>query len=50
MKPELVLEGVIPANLMAFDAELEIDEENYRRHSPGDETLTTIKERYAAHV
>jgi 4-hydroxy-tetrahydrodipicolinate synthase len=32
MKPELVLEGVIPANLMAFDAELEIDEQNYRRH------------------
>jgi hypothetical protein len=32
MKPELVLRGVIPANLMTFDTELEIDEENYRRH------------------
>src|SRR5215207_8997414 len=32
MKPELILSGVIPANLMAFDTELEIDEENYRRH------------------
>jgi hypothetical protein len=32
MRPELVLRGVIPANLMAFDSELEIDEENYRRH------------------
>ena len=32
MRPELVLRGVIPANLMAFDPELEIDEENYRRH------------------
>src|SRR5215208_7350620 len=32
MKPELILRGVIPANLMAFDPELEIDEENYRRH------------------
>src|SRR4029453_6033617 len=30
--PELVLRGVIPANLMAFDSALEIDEENYRRH------------------
>ena len=28
MRPELVLKGVIPANLMAFDSELEIDEEN----------------------
>lgn len=27
-----VPEGVIPANLMAFDADLEIDEGNYRRH------------------
>jgi dihydrodipicolinate synthase/N-acetylneuraminate lyase len=32
MEPELVLGGVIPANLMAFDADLEIDERNYRRH------------------
>jgi 4-hydroxy-tetrahydrodipicolinate synthase len=32
MRPELVLEGVIPANLMAFNADLEIDEYNYRRH------------------
>ncbi len=32
MRPELVLEGVIPANLMAFDADLQIDEDNYRRH------------------
>ena len=32
MRPELVLRGVIPANLMAFDSELEIDEENYRGH------------------
>ena len=32
MEPKLVLGGVIPANLMAFDADLEIDERNYRRH------------------
>ena len=32
MRPELVLKGVIPANLMAFNADLEIDERNYRRH------------------
>ena len=32
MEPELILGGVIPANLMAFDADLEIDERNYRRH------------------
>jgi 4-hydroxy-tetrahydrodipicolinate synthase len=32
MRPELVLEGVIPANLIAFDADLRIDEDNYRRH------------------
>src|ERR671939_1879131 len=32
MRPDLVLRGVIPANLMAFDADLEIDERNYRRH------------------
>jgi hypothetical protein len=25
-------EGVIPANLVAFNADLEIDEYNYRRH------------------
>jgi len=47
MRPELVLEGVIPANLMAFDAELEIDEDNYRRHirylvdTPGVSGITT---------
>jgi 4-hydroxy-tetrahydrodipicolinate synthase len=47
MRPELVLEGVIPANLMAFDAELEIDEENFRRHlrylidTPGVAGITT---------
>src|SRR5215212_6191007 len=32
MRPESVIEGVIPANLMAFNADLEIDEYNYRRH------------------
>jgi 4-hydroxy-tetrahydrodipicolinate synthase len=32
MKPELVLSGVIPANLLPFDADLKIDEGNYRRH------------------
>ena len=47
MRPELVLRGVIPANLMAFDSELEIDEENYRRHlrylvdTPGVAGITT---------
>jgi len=47
MRPELVLRGVIPANLMAFDSELEIDEGNYRRHlrylidTPGVAGLTT---------
>ena len=47
MRPELVLEGVIPANLMAFDSGLEIDEENYRRHlrylldTPGVAGITT---------
>jgi 4-hydroxy-tetrahydrodipicolinate synthase len=47
MRPDLVLEGVIPANLMAFDSELEIDEENYRRHlrylvdTPGVTGITT---------
>ena len=47
MRPELVLRGVIPANLMAFDSELEIDEENYRRHlrylvdTPGVTGITT---------
>jgi 4-hydroxy-tetrahydrodipicolinate synthase len=47
MRPELVLEGVIPANLMAFDADLEIDERNYRRHlrylidTPGVAGITT---------
>src|SRR5215208_401970 len=47
MKPELILRGVIPANLMAFDTELEIDEENYRRHlrylidTPGVAGITT---------
>lgn len=32
MRPDLVLEGVIPANLLPFDSDLEIDEANYRRH------------------
>jgi 4-hydroxy-tetrahydrodipicolinate synthase len=32
MRPDLVLKGVIPANLMTFDANLQIDERNYRRH------------------
>src|ERR687893_2193612 len=47
MRPELVLRGVIPANLMVFDSELEIDEENYRRHlrylidTPGVAGITT---------
>jgi 4-hydroxy-tetrahydrodipicolinate synthase len=47
MRPELVLRGVIPANLMAFDAGLEIDERNYRRHirylvdTPGVAGITT---------
>ena len=47
MRPELVLRGVIPANLMAFNADLEIDERNYRRHirylvdTPGVTGLTT---------
>ena len=47
MEPKLVLGGVIPANLMAFDANLEIDERNYRRHiryltdTPGVTGLTT---------
>jgi len=29
---DLVLKGVIPANLIAFDTNFEIDEKNYRRH------------------
>jgi len=47
MRPELVLRGVIPANLMTFDSALEIDEENYRRHlrylvdTPGVAGITT---------
>src|SRR5215208_4189383 len=47
MRPDLVLSGVIPANLMAFDADLEIDERNYRRHirhlveTPGVSGITT---------
>jgi 4-hydroxy-tetrahydrodipicolinate synthase len=32
MRPELVLGGVIPANLLPFDADLQIDEGNYRKH------------------
>lgn len=32
MRPELVLRGIIPANLMPFDSDLQIDEENYRKH------------------
>jgi 4-hydroxy-tetrahydrodipicolinate synthase len=47
MRPDLVLRGVIPANLMAFDADLQIDERNYRRHirylidTPGVAGITT---------
>jgi 4-hydroxy-tetrahydrodipicolinate synthase len=47
MESKLVLGGVIPANLMAFDANLKIDERNYRRHirylidTPGVTGLTT---------
>jgi 4-hydroxy-tetrahydrodipicolinate synthase len=47
MRPELVLRGVIPTNLMAFDSELEIDEEKYRKHlrylveTPGVAGITT---------
>jgi hypothetical protein len=32
MRPELVLEGVIPANPITFDSDKRIDEKNYRRH------------------
>ena len=32
MRPQLVLSGVIPANLPPFDADLQIDEGNYRKH------------------
>src|SRR5215217_5552778 len=32
MRPDLVFSGVIPANLLPFDADLRIDEGNYRRH------------------
>ena len=32
MRSKLVLSGVIPANLLPFDADLRIDEGNYRRH------------------
>jgi 4-hydroxy-tetrahydrodipicolinate synthase len=32
MRSELVLGGVIPANLLPFDADLKIDEGTYRRH------------------
>jgi 4-hydroxy-tetrahydrodipicolinate synthase len=32
MKSDLVLSGVIPANLLPFDENLNIDEINYRRH------------------
>jgi hypothetical protein len=47
VRPELVLRGVILANLIAFDIGLEIDEENYRRHirylvdTPGVTGITT---------
>jgi 4-hydroxy-tetrahydrodipicolinate synthase len=47
MRPELVLRGVVPANLMAFGVDLEIDEKNYRRHlrylvdTPGVAGITT---------
>lgn len=32
MRSKLLLSGVIPANLLPFDADLRIDEDNYRRH------------------
>jgi 4-hydroxy-tetrahydrodipicolinate synthase len=32
VRSDLVLSGVIPANLLPFDSNREIDEENYRRH------------------
>ncbi|MDP8952930.1 MAG: dihydrodipicolinate synthase family protein, partial [Actinomycetota bacterium] len=32
MRPKLILEGVIPANLLPFDSSLELDEDDYRRH------------------
>jgi 4-hydroxy-tetrahydrodipicolinate synthase len=32
MTPRLVPKGVIPANLLPFDSDLEVDEVNYRRH------------------
>lgn len=32
MRPKLVLDGVIPANLLPLDKNLEVDEVNYRRH------------------
>src|SRR5215213_5364766 len=32
MKPDLIPRGVIPANLLPFDADLQMDEDNYRRH------------------
>jgi 4-hydroxy-tetrahydrodipicolinate synthase len=32
MTTKLTLKGVIPANLMTFDANLDINEENYRKH------------------
>lgn len=47
MRPELALSGIIPANLMPFDPELRIDENNYRRHirylvnTPGVAGITT---------
>lgn len=47
MRPELVLHGVIPANILPFDENLEIDEKNYRRHiryivdTPGVSGITT---------
>jgi 4-hydroxy-tetrahydrodipicolinate synthase len=47
MRPELVLKGVIPANLIAFDSDLQIDEDDYRRHirylvdTPGVSGITT---------
>lgn len=32
MNSNLILNGIIPANLIAFDSNLQIDEKNYRRH------------------
>ncbi|MCM3713491.1 dihydrodipicolinate synthase family protein [Alkalihalobacillus oceani] len=47
MKKDLKLSGVIPANLLPFTSDLDIDERNYRRHlralieTPGVSAITT---------